>query len=128
MYYIAKSEKTFEQACESLNAVARQRGLSVLHVQDLGDVMRRKGFNFPEGCRIFEACDVHQTMRVLSGDMRLNMALPCRLSVYTELGETFIGMMRPSGMMGFLSDDEELLEIVRAMEDQTVMMVNEAAH
>lgn len=127
MYYIVKSEKTFEQACQSLGMAVRKHGFSLLHMHDFGDILRNKGLNFPEGCRIFEVCDTRQAVQVLISDMRLNMALPCRLSVYTDLGQTFIGMIKPSGMMGFLSDDPALLEIVRDMEDQTVIMINEAS-
>ena len=43
-----------------------------------------------EECRVLEVCNPRQAAAVLSSDMRLNMALPCRLSVYTESGVTKI--------------------------------------
>lgn len=127
MYYIVESDKTFEQACQGLGIAARKRGFDVLHVHDLGDMLRVEGKDFPEGCRVFEICETAEVLKVLRADMRLNMAMPCRLSVYTHLGKTFIGMIKPSGMMGFLSEDQALREVVRGMEAQTMKMIDEAA-
>ena len=44
--------------------------------------------------------------KVLATDMRLNMALPCRISVYTENAETKIGLIKPEQMLAALSDNE----------------------
>ncbi|MBN9447249.1 MAG: ABC transporter permease subunit [Bosea sp.] len=41
------------------------------------------------------------------------MVLPCRISVYTEAGETRIGMIEPERMLGVLSDDPALDAIAR---------------
>ena len=35
--------------------------------------------------------------------MKLTMALPCRISVYTEAGQTRIGTIRPGAMLRGLS-------------------------
>ncbi len=44
----------------------------------------------------------------MSADMRLNMALPCRISVFTEKGVTKIGMIKPGQMLAALSSDADL--------------------
>ena len=59
-------------------------------------------------------------------DMRLNMALPCRISVYTEQGQTRIGLIKPAQMLAGLSQDPALLQIASEVEEQTLQMVNEA--
>ncbi len=65
-------------------------------------------------------------MEVLAIDMRLNMALPCRISVFTENNKTFIGMIEPSEMLGLLSTDEALNKIAKEVEKQLIQMINEA--
>ncbi|HEY7841349.1 MAG TPA: DUF302 domain-containing protein, partial [Gammaproteobacteria bacterium] len=95
MYYIVDSSKTFEQASADLDAAVKRHGFGVLHVHDLGGTLRAKGFDFPEQCRVFEVCNPGQAAKVLATDMRLNMALPCRISVYTERGGTKIGLILP---------------------------------
>jgi uncharacterized protein (DUF302 family) len=68
----------------------------VLYVHNLGATLRNKGIAFEEDCKIFEVCNPGQAAKVLSTDMRLNMALPCRISVFTEKGKTMIGLIPKS--------------------------------
>ena len=60
MYYIVESEKTFEQASQDLDAAVKRHGFGVLHVHDLGEMLRSKGIDFSEQCRIFEVCNPKQ--------------------------------------------------------------------
>ena len=81
MYYVVNTDKTFEQASIDLESSVKSLGFGVLHVHDLGETLRNKGMDFEENCRVFEVCNPVQAAKVLSMDMRLNMALPCRISV-----------------------------------------------
>lgn len=126
MYYIVESGKTFEQASNDLDAAVKRNGFGVLHVHDLGETLRSKGIEFPEQCRVFEVCNPKQAAKVLSTDMRLNMALPCRISVFTENGATKIGLIKPGQMLAALSDNEQLSEVASEVENKTILMVDEA--
>jgi uncharacterized protein (DUF302 family) len=126
MYYIVDSSKTFEQASADLDAAVKRHGFGVLHVHDLGGTLRAKGFDFPEQCRVFEVCNPGQAAKVLATDMRLNMALPCRISVYTERGGTKIGLILPVKMLSALSGSAELLRVAKEVEEKTIRMVDEA--
>ncbi|MGB0133193.1 DUF302 domain-containing protein [Dokdonella sp.] len=55
------------------------------------------------------------------------MALPCRISVYTEGGQTRIGMIRPEPMLGMLSKDPALAKVAAEVEAATIQMIDEAA-
>ena len=66
-----------------------------------------------------------QAAKVLATDMRLNMALPCRISVYTENGKTLIGMITPAQMLSGLSDDPVLVQVGKEVEQQTILMIDE---
>ena len=127
MYYIAETDKPFEQAAQDLDAAVRRNGFGVLHVHDLGAALRGNGIDFDEQCKVFEVCNPGQAAKVLAADMRMNMALPCRISVYTEKGKTFIGMIRPQPMLGMLSKDPALAPIAAQVEDATTQMIDEAA-
>ena len=58
--------------------------------------------------------------------MRLNMALPCRISVFTERGKTRIGLIKPVQMLSALSQDPALAQIAKEVEARTIEMVDEA--
>lgn len=126
MYYIVNSEKSFKQASDDLDAAVKRNGFGVLHIHDLGETLRSKGVEFAEQCRVFEVCNPKQAAKVMSADMRLNMALPCRISVFTEKGVTKIGLIKPAQMLTSLSDDEALGEIAVEVENATIKMVDEA--
>jgi uncharacterized protein (DUF302 family) len=126
MYYIVQSEKSFEQAATDLDAAVKRNGFGVLHVHDIGATLRGKGVEFLNQCRVFEVCNPIQAAKVMATDMRLNMALPCRISVYTEGGKTCIGMIKPSGILSSLSQDPALKIIAQEVEEKTMRMVDEA--
>ena len=126
MYYIAETDKPFDQAVTDLAAAVTSHGFGVLHIHDLGNTLRNKGVAFDEQCKVFEVCNPQQAGRVLATDMKLNMALPCRISVYTEDGKTLIGLIKPSNMLSALSDDPALAQTAREVEEKTINMVDDA--
>lgn len=126
MYYIVETEKAFTQAAEDLASAVKSHGFGVLHIHDLGATLRSKGIAFLEECQIFEVCNPIQAAKVLETDMRLNMALPCRISVFTELGKTKIGLIKPAEMLSALSQDPALLAIAKEVEVKTMQMVDAA--
>jgi uncharacterized protein (DUF302 family) len=126
VYYMVESSKSFQQASADLESAVKRHDFGVLHVHDLGNTLRAKGIEFDEQCKVFEVCNPGQAARVLATDMRLNMALPCRISVYTERGHTKIGLIKPEKMLATLSQDEDLLQVAREVEQQTIRMIDEA--
>jgi uncharacterized protein (DUF302 family) len=126
MYYIENTKKSFNQASTDLQSAVIHHGFGVLHVHDLGTTLRSKGIAFDEECKIFEVCNPQQAARVMSIDMRLNMALPCRISVFTEQGNTQIGLIKPVQMLSALSQDTALIQIASEVERQLIQMVDEA--
>ncbi len=126
MYYIVETDKSFDQASADLDSAVKRHGFGVLHVHDLGATLRSKGMAFDEQCKIFEVCNPAQATKVLATDMRLNMALPCRISVFTENGKTKIGLIKPVGMLSALSQDAGLVQVAQEVENKTIQMVDEA--
>ncbi len=125
MYYIVQSDKSFDQASTDLEAAAKRQGFGVLHVHDLGATLRSKGIPFEGQCKIFEICNPVQASKVLSIDMRLNMALPCRISVYLDEGHTKIGLIEPVKLLSALSEDPALVQVATEVQEKMLQMVEE---
>jgi len=126
MYYTVETSKTFNQAAADLEAAVKRNEFGVLHIHDLGNTLRSKGIDFAEQCKVFEVCNPRQAAKVLSADMNLNMALPCRISVYTEKGKTKIGMIKPVPMLAALSKDAMLAYVAQEVEAMTRKMIDES--
>ena len=50
----------------------------------------------------------------------------CRISVFTEKGETKIGLIKPEQMLATLSSDASLAAVAKEVELKTMLMVDEA--
>jgi uncharacterized protein (DUF302 family) len=127
MYYIVETSKSFDHAAQDLEQAVVRHGFGVLHVHNIGDTLRSKGVDFDNQCKVFEVCNPVQAARVMSSNMELNMALPCRISVYTEAGKTRIGMIRPADMLAMLSTDPALADIAGEVEEKTKQMIDDAS-
>jgi len=126
MRYVVQSAKSVEQATVDLEAAVRQNGFGVLHQYDLKQTLASKGVDLPHECRILDVCNPQQAARVLTADMGMNVALPCRISVYEDGGQTRIGMVRPTAMLASLSDSQELRRVAEDVELATIRMIDQA--
>ena len=99
MLYVTETTKDVVTAARDLEAAVKRNKFGVLHVHDLQRTLKEKGVDFPNACRILEVCNPHRATQVLAADMSVNMALPCRISVYQEGGKTKIGMIRPTALL-----------------------------
>jgi len=125
MYYIVETKKRFDQAAADLEDAVKRQGFTVLHVHDLGNTLRSKGLAFAENCKVYEVCNAALAARVLSADMRLNMALPCRISVFTQDHKTKIGLIRPVDLLASLSQDPAIVGVAKEVEAATIRMIDE---
>ncbi len=126
MFYTVETEKSFDQAVTDLEKTVAENKFGVLHIHDIGGTLRSKGLDFDKECKVFEVCNPVHAANVLAIDMRLNMALPCRISVYTEAGKTMMGLIKPEPMLATLSDNATLLDIAQEVEKAMIKMVDEA--
>ena len=121
--YIAETTKSPAQAVTDLQAVVKQHGYGVLHIYDLQATLASKGFDLPNACHILEVCNPKQAAAVLTADMGMNIALPCRISVYQDGGKTLIGMVRPTVLLASLSQSENLKTIAAQVEKDTIAII-----
>ncbi len=126
MLYIKQTHKSVDQAFHDLEASIKQHGFGLLHHYDFKQTLKEKGFDLPNQCRVLEVCNPKQACEVLHMDMAINMALPCRISIYEEAGKTFIGMIPPSTLLGLISQSAELRELAQDVEDTTRKIIDDA--
>ena len=126
MKYIVESQKSLDQAAADLEAAVVKHQFGVLHVHDLQATLRNKGIDFPNGCKVFEVCNPQKANTVLNEDMSLNMALPCRISIWEEDGTTKIGMLSPKTLLSALSDSPVLAKVAEEVEAISIDIINDA--
>lgn len=119
--FTVKSEKSFDQAVSAIEEKAAEKGFRVLHTHDVAATLTEKGFP-REPLKIVEICNAKYASQVLEKDVRIALMLPCPISIYEQMGETFISTMLPTaivdffpqaGIEGLASDVERIvLEII----------------
>lgn len=126
MKYIVTTEKSVTQASMDVQEAARSHGFGVLHIHNLQETMRKKGVEFGNECQILEVCNPHQAKKVLEDDMDLNMALPCRISVYSDGNSTKIGTIKPRDLLAVLSQSPGLRDIAAEVEGKIIQIIDDA--
>lgn len=126
MKYIVTTNKSVEQAVEDLQAAVKDNNFGVLHIHNIKETLNKKGVDFTRECRILEVCNPQKAKEVLDNDMNMNIALPCRISVYQDNGDTKIGMIKPKALLAMLSDSEELAAIAAEVEEITIRIIDQA--
>jgi uncharacterized protein (DUF302 family) len=124
--YVVTSNKPVADAQRDLEAAIGARKFSVLHTYDLRQKLHEKGFPFDAEVRVLELCNAAQAQKVLQTDVAMNMALPCRISIWQQDGRTMIGMLRPQALLQMLSDAPVLRTIAAEVERAMVEMVDAA--
>jgi uncharacterized protein (DUF302 family) len=127
MLYIKPTSKTVERALEDLEASIARNGFGLLHSYDFRKTLGEKGFPLDSECRVLEVCNPRQASAVLAADMSLNMALPCRISVYQDAGQTLIGMVPPTDMLSLVSSDPAIATTAMEVEQTMRTIIDEAA-
>lgn len=108
MLYVRETPKEVNQAMTDLERSIAKHGFGLLHSYDFRRTLRGKGYPIDNECRVLEICNPAQASEILKQNMALNMALPCRVSVYQEDGVTKLGMILPTALLALVDPSGEL--------------------
>lgn len=126
MIYRRETRKSVDQVFADIEKACKAHGFGVLHHFDFRKTLEGKGFPLANECRVMEICDPGQASAVLAVDMALNMALPCRLSIYEDGGKTIVGMIPPTALLKIVSDDPRIQSAARQVEGTMERIIEES--
>lgn len=125
MKYIVTSEKSVDEVCQAMETAVPDHKFGIVGVHDLKATMAKKEVAFDEEVRVFEVCNPHKAKAVLEIDPDLSIALPCRISVYSDKGVTKIGMVEPVKLLQALNPDHELVEVASDVENASKAIIEQ---
>jgi uncharacterized protein (DUF302 family) len=126
MRYTVDSSKSVEQLLEDTRLAVQDNGFGVLNIQDLQQTLKNKGFDLDNPCYVLDVCNPRQAVNVLNEDMGMNVALPCRLSVYRENGQSKLAMIKPTALLASLSDSPSLAKVAGEVEETMLKIMEQA--
>lgn len=124
-HYTVESQKTFEEAIDSIEVALKEEGFGVLWKFNIPETLAKKGVELDKEFMVLEVCNPHEAKRVLSENSLVGYFLPCKIVIYKEQNQTKIGMPKPSSLIGLVSD-ENLIEIAQDIETRLIKCINQA--
>ena len=125
-HFHVATQKSIDEAVAALEGSLKERGFGVLWQMDIPSKLQEKGVEFTKPYRILEVCNPHEAKEVLLRNELVGYFLPCKLVVYDHNGQTFIGLPKPTALMGVLGD-HELMETARRIEATLQDAIRDAA-
>ncbi|MFH1367861.1 MAG: DUF302 domain-containing protein [Elusimicrobiota bacterium] len=122
--YTVATDKSFDEAVFSVEIKSKEKGFSILHVHDVGNLLTSKGFARPP-LKIIEICNAKYASQVLAKDIRVALMLPCPITVYVEGEKTYISALRPRMIAGFYPE-ANIVDLANEVDRIVVSIVNEA--
>ncbi len=113
------TNRTFAEVCAAVPEACQAHQFGVIGTVDLKAKMNAKGVPFERECTVFEICNPHKASGVLSINMDIASALPCRLAIYAEEGRTVLSTMKPTLMLGMYDApgaEAEALDVEQTMQ------------
>ena len=126
LLYKVPSGKSVGDAAIALQAAAQTHGYSVMQVYNLTEIMAQKGVVFAHECLIFEVCNPQQAGKVLTEDIGISTALPCRISIYEKGGSTMLATTKPTTVMAMFNVPQ-LEPVALEIEDDIIRIMKQAA-
>jgi uncharacterized protein (DUF302 family) len=120
------TDKTVSEAAAALQVAVQANKFGVMQIHNLKETMVKKGMEFARECLILEVCQPQQAKKVLDQDMSISTALPCRISVYEEGGQTTLATLKPTTLLAMFNAPQ-LKGVAQEVEDTMVKIMKEAA-
>ncbi len=124
MNYTTTSTKSVNEAVEAIQENVEEFKFGVLHIHDVKKTLNEKGVSFSSECKVLDICNPYKAKELLSTDMILSMALPCKISVYTDNKITKISLLKPTSI--FPHFNETLDKTAKEIEESLVNMINKS--
>ncbi len=118
MQYMETSNKSVQEVVEKIKENCAKYKFGVQHIHNVGENLRSKGIDFKNECQIVDICNPTVAQEFLSQDMSLSCIMPCKISVYSEDGETNLVMNSLSQLVDDINPD--LLDL--AIETQQTLL------
>jgi uncharacterized protein (DUF302 family) len=126
MLITVSTNKPVSEVAIALHAAVEANHFGVMQVHNLKETMTKKGLEFERECLIFEVCQPQQAKRVLDQNMSVSTALPCRISIYQEGGQTILATLKPTTLLAMFNSPR-LEGVAQEVEHTIVKIMREAA-
>ena len=109
-------EMPFDEVAAHLEKGLYAAALSIVHVHDFGDALRRSGFPIAHRSRVYEVFNAGVAAKLLSLDPGLAHTLPIRIAMQDHGGVVTVFTPLPTVLMAEYSHEASVSRLARAIE------------
>ena len=123
MQYMEVTNKSVEEVIDSLKEVTAKYKYGIQHIHNVKETLNSKGIDLGNECQIVDICNPIVAQKFLSEDMSLSIIMPCKISVYTQDGDTMIAM---NSLVQLVDDiNPDLIELAQEVQEQLLEIIDE---
>ncbi|PUE63688.1 DUF302 domain-containing protein [Arcobacter caeni] len=123
MQYMEVTKKSVQEVINCLKEVSSKYKFGIQHIHNVQETLKSKGIDFKNECQIVDICNPIIAEKFLSEDMSLSIIMPCKISVYSQDGETFIAM---NSLVQLVDDiNPDLIELAQETQEQLLEIIDE---
>lgn len=123
MQYMEVTNKSVQEVIDSLKEVAPRYKYGIQHIHNVQETLKSKGIELENECQIVDICNPIVAQKFLSEDMSLSIIMPCKISVYTQDGETMIAM---NSLVQLVDDiNPDLIELAQETQEVLLEIIDE---
>lgn len=123
MQYVEVTNKSVQEVVENLKEVCTKYKFGVQHIHNVKENLKSKGIDFKNECQIVDICNPFIAQQFLSVDMSLSIIMPCKISVYSENGQTNIAM---NSLVQLVDDiNPDMIETAQKVQELILQIIDE---
>ena len=123
MQYMEVTNKSVQEVIDSLKEVAPRYKYGIQHIHNVKETLKSKGIDLGNECQIVDICNPIVAQKFLTEDMSLSIIMPCKISVYTQDGETMIAM---NSLVQLVDDiNPDLIELAQETQEVLLEIIDE---
>lgn len=123
MQYIETTNKSVQAVVDAIKEIAPKHKFGVQHIHNVKETLKSKGVELGNECQIVDICNPIIAQKFLSEDMSLSIIMPCKISVYTQDGETMIAM---NSLVQLVDDiNPDLIDYAQEVQLQLLQIIDD---
>ena len=123
MQYMEVTDKSVQEVIDSLKEITSKYKYGIQHIHNVKETLKSKGIDLGNECQIVDICNPIIAEKFLSEDMSLSIVMPCKISVYTQDGETTIAM---NSLVQLVDDiNPDLIEVAQEAQERLLEIIDE---
>ena len=123
MQYMEVSNKSVQEVVDCLKEVCAKYKFGVQHIHNVNETLKSKGIDLGNECQIVDICNPIIAQKFLSDDMSFSIIMPCKISVYSQDGETMIAM---NSLVQLVDDiNPDLIDLAQETQETLLEIIDE---